>query len=316
MTRHLLRDDDLTPGEQADILALAADVKRARHPARPLEGRSIAVIFEKPSLRTRVSFEIGIAQLGGQPVVIDAQTTHFGRGESVADAARVLSRYVAAIVIRTHADQRLSDLAAAAEVPVVNALTDGFHPCQALADLLTVRERFGRTTGLTLGYVGDSANNMSHSYLLAGATAGMRVRVAGPSGYAPDPAVVTRAAEVAADTGGSVEVLRDPGKAVAGAHVVATDTWASMGTEDDGRDRHGPFLPYQVNRALLRHADPDAIVLHCLPAHRGEEITDDVMDGPQSAILDQAGNRLHAQKALLTWLLEVTDRTDRTGGAP
>ncbi len=303
MTRHFLRDDDLSPAEQARVLALAAEHRRAPGHARPLQGRAVAVIFEKQSLRTRVSFEVGIAQLGGQPVVIDAQTTHFGRGESVADAARVLSRYVSAIVIRTHADQRLSDLAAAAAVPVVNALTDGFHPCQALADLLTIRERFGRTTGLTLGYVGDAANNMSHSYLLAGATAGMRVRVAGPPGYEPDAAVVSRATAIAPDTAGSVEVLRDPAQAVAGAHVVATDTWASMGTESDGRDRHGPFLPYQVNRELLRGADRDAIVLHCLPAHRGEEITDDVMDGPASAILDQAENRLHAQKALLAWLL-------------
>jgi len=303
MTRHFLRDDDLSPAEQAQVLALAAEHKRTPATVHPLRGRAVAVIFEKQSLRTRVSFEVGISQLGGQPVVIDAQTTHFGRGESVADAARVLSRYVTAIVIRTHADQRLSDLAEAAAVPVVNALTDGFHPCQALADLLTIQERFGRTTGLTLGYVGDAANNMSHSYLLAGATAGMRVRVAGPPGYEPDPAVVSRATSIAAATGGSVEVLRDPARAVAGAHVVATDTWASMGTESDGRDRHGPFLPYQVNRDLLYGADRDAIVLHCLPAHRGEEITDDVMDGPASAILDQAENRLHAQKALLAWLL-------------
>jgi ornithine carbamoyltransferase len=310
MTRHFLRDDDLRPVEQAQVLALAAEHKRAPGTARPLHGRAIAVIFEKQSLRTRVSFEVGIAQLGGQPVVIDARTTHFGRGESAADAARVLSRYVAAIVIRTHADQRLADLATASDVPVVNALTDGFHPCQALADLLTIRERFGRTAGLILGYVGDAANNMSHSYLLAGASAGMRVRVAGPPGYEPDPVVVTRATDIAAHTGGSVEVLRDPAQAVVGAHVVATDTWASMGTESDGRDRHGPFLPYQVNRELLHGADRNAIVLHCLPAHRGEEITDDVMDGPASAILDQAENRLHAQKALLAWLL-----ASPTGGA-
>jgi ornithine carbamoyltransferase len=303
MTRHLLRDDDLSPAEQAQVLRLAAELK-AEPADRRLAGRSIAVIFEKPSLRTRVSFEVGIVQLGAHPVVIDAQSTHFGRGETVADAARVLSRYVDAIVIRTFADQRLSELAAASQVPVVNALTDGFHPCQLLADLLTVFERLGRTTGLTLGYVGDAANNMAHSYLLAGATAGIRVRVAGPDGHRPDPVVVARAGAIAAGTGGSVEVLHDPVRAVAGAHVVATDTWTSMGTESDGRDRHGPFLPYQVSQDLLDHADPGAIVLHCLPAHRGEEITDEVMDGPRSAILDQAENRLHAQKALLTWLLE------------
>ncbi|MGH3655885.1 MAG: ornithine carbamoyltransferase [Micromonosporaceae bacterium] len=272
---------------------------------RSLEGRAVAVVFEKPSLRTRVSFEVGIAQLGATPVVIDAQTTHFGRGEAIGDAARVLSRYVDAIVIRTFSDERLASLAAAATVPVVNALTDGFHPCQLLADLLTVRERHGRLAGLTLAYVGDAANNMAHSYLLAGATAGMQVRVAGPGGYDPDPAVVARAREIAAWTGGSAEQYRDPVEAVDGAHVIATDTWTSMNQDGDGRDRHTPFLPYQVKDTLLAAADPDAIVLHCLPAHRGEEITDEVMDGPHSAVFDQAENRLHAQKALLAWLMET-----------
>jgi len=298
MTRHFLRDDDLSPAEQSAVLDLAP-VK-----GQPLQGRAVAVIFEKPSLRTRVSFEVGIAQLGGHPVVIDAQTTHFGRGEAIEDAARVLSRYVDAIVIRTFSDQRLAALARAATVPVVNALTDGYHPCQLLADLLTIRERLGGTAGQTLAYVGDAANNMSHSYLLAGATAGMHVRVAGPQGYDPDPAVVARAAEIAAWTGGSVDTLRDPIEAVDGAHVVATDTWTSMGQEEDGRDRNTPFHPYQVNGKLLGAAATGAIVLHCLPAHRGEEITDEVLDGPQSAVFDQAENRLHAQKALLAWLLE------------
>ncbi|OLB66403.1 MAG: ornithine carbamoyltransferase [Actinobacteria bacterium 13_2_20CM_2_72_6] len=300
MTRHFLRDDDLGPAEQSAVLDLAPSLKEAT----PLAGRAVAVIFEKPSLRTRVSFEVGIAQLGGHPVVIDAQTTHFGRGEAIEDAARVLSRYVDAIVIRTFADQRLAALASAATVPVVNALTDGYHPCQLLADLLTIRERLGSTAGKTLAYVGDAGNNMSHSYLLAGATAGMHIRVAGPQGYDPDPVVVARAAEVAAWTGGSVDTLRDPYEAVDGAHVVATDTWTSMGQEGDGRDRSTPFLPYQVNGKLLGAAASDAIVLHCLPAHRGEEITDEVLDGPHSAVFDQAENRLHAQKALLAWLLE------------
>ncbi|TMM37221.1 MAG: ornithine carbamoyltransferase [Actinobacteria bacterium] len=299
MTRHFLRDDDLTPAEQAAVLDLAAALPG---PA-PLAGRSVAVIFEKPSLRTRVSFEVGIAQLGAHPVVIDAQNTHFGRGETIEDAARVLSRYVDAIVIRTFSDQRLAALAAAATVPVVNALTDGYHPCQVLADLLTIRERCGGTAGRTLAYVGDAANNMAHSYLLGGATAGMRVRVAGPAGYDPDPVVMARADEIAAWTGGSVDTLRDPYEAVDGADVIATDTWTSMGQESDGRDRFAPFLPYQVNAKLLGAAAPGAIVLHCLPAHRGEEITDEVMDGPQSAVFDQAENRLPAQKALLTWLL-------------
>jgi ornithine carbamoyltransferase len=302
--RHFLRDDDLSAAEQAEVLDLAAAYKEDRLAARSLAGpRAVAVIFEKPSLRTRVSFEVGIAELGGHPVIIDAQTTHFGRGESIEDAARVLSRYVDAIVIRSGDDARIAALAAAATVPVVNALTDGFHPCQVLADLLTVRQRLGGTSGRTLAYVGDAANNMSHSYLLGGATAGMHVRVAGPAGFDPSPAIVARADEIAAWTGGSVTVLRHPDEAVDGADVVATDTWTSMGQEADGRDRLTPFRPYQVNAELLAGAKPDAIVLHCLPAHRGEEITDEVMDGPASAVFDEAENRLHAQKALLAWLL-------------
>jgi ornithine carbamoyltransferase len=234
---------------------------------------------------------------------VDTQNTHFGRGESLADAARVVSRYVAAIVMRTHGDDRLVELASGSTVPVVNALTDGYHPCQLLADLLTVRERLGATAGRRLAYVGDAANNMAQSYLLAGATAGMHVRVAGPSGFDPSAAVVARAAEIAAWTGGSVDVLRDPYEAVDGVDVIATDAWTSMGQEDDGRDRLTPFRAYQINKSLLAAAATGAMVLHCLPAHRGEEITDEVLDGPQSAVFDQAENRLHAQKALLTWLL-------------
>lgn len=306
MIRHLLRDDDLTPAEQAAVLDLAARMKVERFAHRPLAGpRSVAVLFDKQSLRTRFSFDVGIAELGGHALVVDTQVTHFARGETLADAARVLSRYVAAIVLRTHGDDRIAEVAAHATVPVINALTDGFHPCQLLADLLTVRERCGGTRGRTLAYVGDTANNMAHSYLLAGATAGMHVRLAGPAGFEPDPAVVARACEIAVGTGGSVRVLRDPVAAVRDADVVATDTWTSMGQDGDGRDRLTPFLPYQVNKALLGHAAPEAIVLHCLPAHRGEEITDDVLDGPRSAVFDQAENRLHAQKALLTFLLEA-----------
>jgi ornithine carbamoyltransferase len=333
--RHFLRDDDLSPAQQGEVLELAATMKDHRYAHQPLAGpKAVAVLFDKPSLRTRVSFEVGVAELGGTPIVVDAQATHFGRGETLGDAARVLSRYVAAIVMRTFGDDRLAEVAAGATVPVVNALTDGFHPCQLLADLLTVRERCGGTGGRILAYVGDAANNMSHSYLLAGATAGMHVRVAGPSGFDPDPAVVSRAAEIAAWTGGSVDVLRDPYEAVDRADVVATDAWTSMGQEGDGRDRHAEkpaaslpsatlasrsdasaldrsgatFLPYQVNKDLLAGAAPGVVVLHCLPAHRGEEITDEVMDGPHSAVLDQAENRLHAQKALLAWLL--------SGGTP
>ncbi|RKR91727.1 ornithine carbamoyltransferase [Micromonospora pisi] len=307
MIRHFQRDDDLSPAEQSEVLDLAARMKADRFVARPLAGpRAVAVLFDKPSLRTRISFDVGIAELGGHPIIVDTQATHFGRGESLGDAGQVLSRYVSAIVLRTHGDARLAELAAGATVPVVNALTDGFHPCQLLADLLTIRERCGGTAGRTLAYVGDAANNMSHSYLLAGVTAGMHVRVAGPPGYDPTAAVVSRAAEIAAWTGGSVQVLRDPREAVDGADVLATDTWTSMGQEGDGRDRLTPFWPYQVNKSLLAVAAPDAIVLHCLPAHRGEEITDEVLDGPQSAVFDQAENRLHAQKALLSWLVEAS----------
>ena len=306
MTRHFLRDDDLTPAEQSTVLDLAAEMKANRFHYRPLEGpRSVAVFFDKPSLRTRLSFEAGIAELGGQPIVVDTQVTHFGRGESLADAGRVVSRYVAAMVFRTTADERLTELTSGVTVPVINALTDGFHPCQLLADLQTIRERFGKTQNLKLAYVGDAANNMAHSYLLAGATAGMHVRVAGPSGFDPSPVVVAQAAEIAAWTGGSVDVVRDPFEAVDSADVLATDTWTSMGQENDGKDRLTPFRPYQINEKLLAAAAPDAVVLHCLPAHRGEEITDEVMDGPQSAVFDQAENRLHAQKALLAWLLAV-----------
>jgi ornithine carbamoyltransferase len=306
VTRHFLRDDDLSPAEQAEVLDLAAQMKADRFVHRPLAGpRSVAVFFDKVSLRTRLSFEAGIAELGGQPMIVDTHATHFGRGESLADAGRVVARYAAALVFRTTGDDRLAELASQVDVPVINALTDGFHPCQLIADLMTVRERLGSPAGRKLAYVGDAANNMAHSYLLAGATAGMHVRVAGPSGFDPAPAVVSRAAEIAAWTGGSVEVLRDPAEAADGVDVLATDTWTSMGQESDGRDRLTPFRPYQVNEKLLAAAAPGAIVLHCLPAHRGEEITDDVMDGDQSAVFDQAENRLHAQKALLTWLLAV-----------
>jgi ornithine carbamoyltransferase len=305
MTSHgLLRDDDLSPADQAAVLDLAAAMKADRLGFTPLAGpKAVAVIFEKPSLRTRVSFETGIAELGGHPLVIDAQTTHFGRGETLGDAARVLSRYVSAIVMRTSTDARLGEVAGGATVPVVNALTDGFHPCQLLADLLTVRERFGATKGRTLAFLGDTANNMAHSYLLGGAIAGMHVRVAGPPGFTPDPGVLEKAAAIAATTGGSVGAGDNPIAAVAGADVVATDTWTSMGQEADGLDRITPFLPYQVNAELLGNAAEDVIVLHCLPAHRGEEITDDILDGPSSAVWDQAENRLHVQKALLQTLV-------------
>ncbi len=302
--RHLLRDDDLTQAEQTEILDLAAALKAAPFSRRPLEGPlSVAVLFDKSSTRTRLSFETGIAQLGGAPLIVDAATSQLGRGETIADTARVISRYVAAIVWRTGAQTRIEEMAEAAKVPVVNALTDTFHPCQVLADLQTIRERFGRLAGLTLTYLGDGANNMAHSLLLGGVTAGLHVRVCAPDGFTPDPTVLRDAKARAEETGGSAALVADPHAAVEGAEVVVTDTWISMGQEADGRDRTAPFRPLQVNDALLDRAAPEAIALHCLPAHRGDEITDAVLDGPRSAVWDEAENRLHAQKALLTWLL-------------
>jgi ornithine carbamoyltransferase len=304
MPRHFLRDDDLAPAEQAEILELAAAMKQARFARRPLEGpRAVAVLFDKPSLRTRVSFTVGIGELGGLPLVIDTQSTHIGRGETIADIARVLTRQTAAIVWRTFGQERIEELAAASTVPVINALTDEFHPCQILADLQTAAERLGPLAGRTLAYLGDGANNMAHSYLLGGATAGMHVRVAGPAGYQPDPAVVAKAQQIAGATGGSATVFDDPAGAGKGADVLATDVWVSMGQADDPA-RVAALAPYQINDDLLAAAGPDAIVLHCLPAHRGEEITAEVIDGPASVAWEQAENRLHAQKALLAWLLE------------
>jgi ornithine carbamoyltransferase len=302
--RHLLRDDDLAPDEQREILDLADSLKADPFAHRPLAGpRAVAVLFDKPSTRTRLSFEAGIAQLGGTPLIVDATASQLGRGETVADTARVMSRYVEAIVWRTGAQSRIEEMAAGATVPVVNALTDDFHPCQVLADLQTIRERFGRLAGLTLTFLGDGANNMAHSLLLGGATAGVHVRIAAPEGFTPHPDVLRDAKSRAADTGGGVELIGDPHAAVDGADVLVTDTWVSMGQEGDGLDRAAPFRALQVNTALLERAAPGAIVLHCLPAHRGDEITDEVLDGPASAVWDEAENRLHAQKALLTWLL-------------
>jgi ornithine carbamoyltransferase len=305
MTRHLLRDDDLSPREQAEVLQLAAELKKDPLRCRPLEGpRGVAVLFDKNSTRTRFSFEVGIAQLGGHAVVVDARSTQLGRDETLQDTAQVLSRYVEAIVWRTFGQDRLEAMAEVATVPVINALSDEFHPCQVLADLQTIAERKGSLAGLRMSYFGDGANNMAHSLLLGGATAGMHVTVAAPDGFAPDPAVLAAAERRCRDTGGSVAVTADADAAAAGADVLVTDTWTSMGQEGDGRDRVQPFRPFQVNERLLGLADSEAIVLHCLPAHRGDEITDEVLDGPASAVWDEAENRLHAQKALLVWLLE------------
>ena len=305
MTRHFLRDDDLTPEEQAGVLALAADLKSAPFSRRPLEGpRGVAVIFEKNSTRTRFSFEMGIAQLGGHAVVVDGRSTQLGREETLEDTGQVLSRYVDAIVWRTFAQERLSAMASGAGVPIVNALSDEFHPCQVLADLQTIRERRGRLAGLTLTYLGDGANNMAHSLMLGGVTAGINVTIAAPHGFEPHPMFVAAAETRATQTGATVTLTDDPIRAAAGADVLVTDTWTSMGQENDGLDRVRPFRPFQLNSALIGHADSEAVVLHCLPAHRGHEITDEVIDGPRSAVWDEAENRLHAQKALLVWLLE------------
>lgn len=305
MTRHFLRDDDLTPAEQAEVLALAAELKAAPFSCRPLEGpRGVAVIFDKNSTRTRFSFEMGIAQLGGHAVVVDGSKTQLGRDETLEDTGRVLSRFVDAIVWRTFGQDRLTAMAATATVPVINALSDEFHPCQILADLQTLAERKGSLKGLRMTYLGDGANNMAHSLMLGGVTAGVSVTVSAPTGFEPDPRFVSAARARAAETGATVTVTNDPQAAARGADVLVTDTWTSMGQENDGLDRVGPFRPYQINDELLALADSEAIVLHCLPAHRGEEITDSVIDGPQSVVWDEAENRLHAQKALLVWLLD------------
>ena len=305
MTRHFLRDDDLTPDELVEVLDLADAMKADRLGRQPLAGpRAVAVLFDKPSTRTRVSFSVGIAELGGYPLVIDAQSSQLGRGEPVEDTTRVLDRQCAAIVWRTFGQDRVAAMASVSRVPVVNALTDEFHPCQILADLQTVREHKKTLAGLTLTYLGDGANNMAHSYLLGGAAAGMHVRVGSPDGYDPDPAVLARAQAIAATTGGSAEHVRDPQAAVDGADVLATDTWVSMGQEGESGDRSAPFVPYAVDEAALGRAAQGAVVLHCLPAYRGKEIAAAVIDGPQSIVWDEAENRLHAQKALLTWLLD------------
>jgi ornithine carbamoyltransferase len=312
VTRHLLRDDDLGPAEQAEVLALAAELKRTRHteaaptPLRAANGvpKAVAVLFDKPSTRTRVSFAVGVAELGGYPLVLDAGTSQLGRGEPVEDTTRVLDRQAAAIVWRTSGQHRIDAMASVSRVPVVNALTDEFHPCQVLADLQTVVERKGSLAGRSLTYLGDGANNMAHSYLLGCATAGMHVRIGSPEAYRPDAGVLKRAADIAAETGGSVAWTADAAAAADGADVLATDTWVSMGQEEEYDARVAPFLPYALDDDALARAADDAVVLHCLPAYRGKEVSADVLDGPQSAVWDEAENRLHAQKAVLVWLLE------------
>jgi ornithine carbamoyltransferase len=304
MSRHFLRDDDLSPAEQAAVLDLADSMKADRFGRQPLAGpRTVAVLFDKPSLRTRVSFAVGITELGGAPLVIDRQSTHAGRGEPVQDMTRVLASQVAAIVWRTFGQDQLEAMAQVSAVPVVNALTDMFHPCQVLADLQTIQEGYQRLSGRALTFLGDGSGNMAHSYLLGGATAGLHVRICAPESFWPDPAVVEAAVERATATGGSVLLSADPQDACKGADVLATDVWTSMGQEGQETDRASAMADYQLDEAKLALASPACQVLHCLPAHRGEEITAGVIDGPASRVWTQAENRLHAQKALLCWLL-------------
>ncbi|MFT3798690.1 ornithine carbamoyltransferase [Microbacterium sp.] len=304
MTRHLLRDDDLSPAEQAEILDLAIELKKDRWKLKPLEGpQTVVVIFDKSSTRTRVSFAVGIADLGGSPLIISTANSQLGGKETPSDTARVLERQVAAIVWRTYAQAGLEEMARGTTVPVVNALSDDFHPCQLLADLLTIREHKGSLQGLTLAFFGDGLSNMGHSYVLAGVTAGMHVRVASPEAYAPREDIVADADAIAASTGGSVTLYTDPVEAAAGADVVVTDTWVSMGKEEEKTARLRDLGGYKVTQETMGLAKPDAIFIHCLPADRGYEVDADVIDGPQSVVWDEAENRLHAQKALLVWLL-------------
>lgn len=313
--RHFLVDTDLSPSEQAEVLDLAAEMKADRFSRRPLAGpRTGLVIFDKTSTRTRVSFAAGIAELGGQPLIINPGESQLGHKESVADSARVMGRLASVIVWRTYAQAGLEEMAEHAGVPVVNALSDDYHPCQLLADLLTIREHKGRTAGLTMTYVGDAANNMGHSYLLAGVTAGMHVRVAGPEGHLPADHVVAAAQERAAETGGSVLVTTDADAALDGADVVVTDTWVSMGQEDEAAERKELFRAYAVDSAAMARAAQDAIFLHCLPAYRGFEVAAEVIDGPRSVVWDEAENRLHAQKALVAWLLERSGQASSDRG--
>lgn len=303
LTRDLVTGMEWNAGQLRELFHLAADIK-----ARPdryrgaLGGRYLALIFEKPSLRTRVTFEVGITSMGGSAIFLDHTGTRLGERECIKDVARNLERWVHAIVARTFEQRAVEELAANAAIPVINALSDRFHPCQALADFFTLEEKFGGLRGLKIAYVGDG-NNVCHSLLLAGARLGAHVRVATPAGYEPDAAIVAEAKRAARESRSKVEILRSPEEAVAGAQAVYTDVWASMGQEEEAAEREGIFAPYQVNEALMAHAAPDAVFLHCLPAHRGLEVADAVIDSPQSVVFDQAENRLHAQKAILLTLL-------------
>ena len=303
MTRHFLKDDDLTPKEQAEVIDLAIALKADRFRERPFEGpKTVAVIFDKTSTRTRVSFAVGIADLGGMPLIIDSGVSQLGKKESVADTAKVLERQVEQIVWRTYAQAGLEEMAANSSVPVINSLSDEWHPCQLLADLMTVKEHFGKTQGLKLAYVGDANNNMANSYLVASAMAGMSVAVSAPEGYLPNQSVIDLAKSYAKQFGQEVVVTTNPVEAVTGADVVATDTWVSMGMESEAEQRVKLFADYSVTAELFGNANQDAVFLHCLPAYRGYEVSAEVIDGPRSLVWQEAENRLHAQKALMVFL--------------
>jgi ornithine carbamoyltransferase len=303
LKRDLLTGTEWSPAQSRDFFRLASDMKA--HPDRyrsALAGSVFVLIFEKPSLRTRVTFEVGVANLGGSSIFLDHTATRLGEREPIRDIAKNLERWVQGIIARVFAQESLEELAANANVPVINALSDKFHPCQALADFFTLEEHFGGLRGLKLAYVGDG-NNMCHSLLVAGARCGAHIRVATPAGYEPDATVIAEAKRVARETHGKIEILRSPQEAVAGVQAVYTDVWASMGQESESADREAAFAAYQVNEALFAQAAPDAVFLHCLPAHRGLEVTEGVIDSPRSIIYDQAENRLHVQKAILHTLL-------------
>ena len=299
----LLTGAEWNAAQVKELFRLSADVKA--HPERyksALAGRFLAMIFEKPSLRTRVTFEVGIASLGGTAIYLDHADTHLGDRESIPDVARCLSRWVHGIVGRVFSQEGLEILAAHATVPVINALSDVYHPCQTLCDFFTLEEKFGSVHGLKFAYVGDG-NNVCHSLMIAGAQVGAHVRIATPAGYEPDAEIVASARRDAAATQGTIELFRAPEEAVAGAQAVYTDVWASMGQESETDARAAIFAPYQVNAELMSLAAPDSVFLHCLPAHRGSEVTDDVMESPRSIVFDEAENRLHVQKAILLMLL-------------
>lgn len=304
MVRHFRRDDDISPAEQKQIIDRAIAMKADPYGVTPLAGpKSVALLFDKPSTRTRVSFSVGVAALGGNPLVIQSSESQLGAKESIADTARVLDRMVAAIVWRTFAQSNIDEMAEYSAVPVINSLSDDFHPCQLLADLQTIQEHKGKTAGLTVAFIGDGSSNMANSYLVAGAMAGMHVRVATPTAYPPLADAHSTAIRISAETGGSVRVTPNAAEAAEGADVVVTDTWISMGQEAEKERRTADFAEYSVTAELMLLASPDAIFLHCLPAFRGYEVDAEVIDGPQSAVWDAAENRLHAQKALLHFLL-------------